>query len=328
MPVALTNLRTEAASVSSSRGPEPVRTEMQAERPGSSSRNDEVSGVIRVALPKGRMQAGVLDLLADAGIGVRLAERSYRPSLSWPGFQAKLLKPQNVVEMLQAGSRDVGFAGADWVAELEADLVELLDTGLDPVSVVAAAPRTLVAGGALPAGQPLVAASEYVRLAGEWIAGTALDATLVRSYGATEAFPPEDADVIVDNTATGATLRRNGLVVVDTLMRSSTRLYANRGALADSAKSEPIRDLAMLLKSVLEARSRVMLDLNVSEEAFDRVIGALPCMRKPTVARLHGESAYSVRAAVPRDGLPELLVRVRALGATDLVVAQPRQIVQ
>ena len=47
-----------------------------------------------------------------------------------------------------------------------------------------------------------------------------------------------------------------------------------------------------------------------------------------TVARLHGEAAYSVRAAVPREGLPELLVCVRGLGATDLVVAQPRQIVQ
>lgn len=299
------------------------------------------AAAIRLGLPKGRMQAGVLALLGDAGIGVRLAERSYRPSLAWPGFEAKLLKPQNVVEMLQAGSRDVGFAGADWVAEMEADLVELLDTGLDPVRVVAAAPSALAAGGALrtpwtrvggggkPAGRrSLVVASEYVRLSGAWIDRKALKASLVRSYGATEAFPPEDADVIVDNVATGATLRRNGLVVVDTLMRSSTRLYANRAALSDEAKAPGIRDFAMLLESVLEARNRVMLELNVSEDAFERVIAALPCMRRPTVARLHGEAAYSVRAAVPREGLPELLVRVRGLGATDLVVAQPRQIVQ
>lgn len=287
------------------------------------------AAAIRLGLPKGRMQAGVLALLGDAGIGVRIAERSYRPSLAWPGFEAKLLKPQNVVEMLQAGSRDVGFAGADWVAEMEADLVELLDTGLDPVRVVAAAPSALAAGGELQAvGRSLVVASEYVRLSGAWIDREALKASLVRSYGATEAFPPEDADVIVDNAATGATLRRNGLVVVDTLMRSSTRLYANRAALSDEAKAPRIRDFAMLLESVLEARNRVMLELNVSEDAFERVIAALPCMRRPTVARLHGEAAYSVRAAVPREGLPELLVRVRGLGATDLVVAQPRQIVQ
>lgn len=303
--------------MSSSRGVEPGRTTTGGPRGDAA---------VRVALPKGRMQAGVLALLLDAGIDVRLSERSYRPSLSWPGFEAKLLKPQNVVEMLQAGSRDVGFAGADWVAELEAGLVELVDTGLDLVSVVAAAPRRLARRQL--AGRRLVVASEYARLAREWIARTCPDATLVRSYGATEAFPPEDADVIVDNTATGATLRRHGLAVVDTLMRSSTRLYANSAALADGAKSGPIRNFATLLRSVLAARSRVMLDLNVSERDFERVVEALPCMRKPTVSRLHGEAAYSVRAAVPRDGLPELLVRVRELGATDLVVAQPRQIVQ
>ena len=52
--------------------------------------------------------------------------------------------------MLHAGSRDLGFAGADWVAELEADLVEVLDTGLDPVRLVAAAPAELLSDGQLP----------------------------------------------------------------------------------------------------------------------------------------------------------------------------------
>src|SRR6266568_8202414 len=168
----------------------------------------------RLGLPKGRMETGVLALLADAGIRVRPSARGYRPDVSLPGAEAKLLKPQNIVEMLALGSRDVGFAGADWVAELEADVVELLDTGLDPVQVVAAAPRAMLVDGHLPA-RHLVVASEYERLAQRWIAEHGLSAECVRSYGATEVFPPEDADVIVDNSATGATLEANGLVVVD-----------------------------------------------------------------------------------------------------------------
>ncbi len=275
------------------------------------------------------MQAGVLNLLSQAGVDVLLGERGYRPSLSLPGFDAKLLKARNVVEMLHAGSRDVGFAGADWVAELDADLVELLDTGLDPVQVAAAAPASLLdADGALPTNRRLVVASEYARLTEEWIADQPFDAAYARSYGATEVFPPEDADLIVDNVATGATLRENGLVVVATLMRSTTRLYANRDALADPARNGPVQDLTLLLASVLEARTRVMLELNVSADDFDGVVSALPCMREPTVSRLHGGDGYAVRAAVPRRGLPELLVSVKALGATDLVVSQPRQIVR
>lgn len=284
------------------------------------------AGQVRIGLPKGSMQAGVLALLADAGVDVRVGDRNYRPALSWPGFAAKLLKPQNVVEMLHAGSRDLGFAGADWVAELDADLVELLDTGLDPVQVVAAAPADLLVDGALPPGR-LVVASEYTRITHRWIASQPIDAVFVRSYGATEVFPPEDADLIVDNTATGSTLRANGLAIVDTLMRSSTRLYASRPALDDPARRAPIENLVLLLESVLEARRRVMLELNVAEADFERVVSILPCMREPTVSRLHGESAYAIRAAVPRTALPALLLDIKARGGTDLVVSEPQQIV-
>ncbi|WP_419861042.1 ATP phosphoribosyltransferase [Candidatus Palauibacter sp.] len=280
----------------------------------------------RLALPKGRMQAGVLDLLTAAGVRVDLGERRYRPSISVSGFSAKLLKPQNVVEMLHAGSRDVGFAGADWVAELDGTLVELLDTGLDPVRVVAAAPVSVAQRGLAP-GIPLTVASEYRRLTSRWIEARGLDATFVRSYGATEVFPPEDADVIVDNTATGATLEANGLEIVDEVMRSSTRFYANPRALDDARHRERIEDLVLVLESVIEARRRVMLELNVDAGGLDDLVAVLPCMRRPTVSRLHGDGGYAIRVAVPRDVLPTLIPLVKARGGTDLVVTAPGQIV-
>src|SRR5207248_1785049 len=230
------------------------------------------------------------------------------------------LKPQNIVEMLALGSRDLGFAGADWVAELEANVVELLDTGLDPVQVVAAAPQELLENGALPA-RAIVVASEYERLARRWIAARGLSAEFVRSYGATEVFPPEDADVIVDNTATGATLEANGLAVVDEVMRSSTRLYANPVALADPARRRRIDDLVMLLNSVLVARRRVMLEVNASAECLDAVVAVLPSMRRATVAPLFGNGGYAVKAAVPRDALPQVIPAVKAAGGTDVVVS-------
>ena len=55
------------------------------------------------------MQEGILRLMGEAGIGVRLSARGYRPAVSLPGVDAKILKPQNNVEMLAAGSRDVGL---------------------------------------------------------------------------------------------------------------------------------------------------------------------------------------------------------------------------
>ncbi len=281
---------------------------------------------VRLALPKGRMQAGVVALLTAAGIRLQGSERGYRPTLSLPGFATKILKPQSIIEMLQLGSRDIGFAGRDWVAELDARLEPLLDTGLDPVQLVAAAPAALLVDGGLP-NRPLVVASEYERLAKRWIASRGLDARFVRSYGATEVFPPDDADCIVDNTASGVTLRENNLVVLDELMQSSTQLYAHPAVLEDPPRRAAIERFVLLLRSVLEARRRVMVEVNVAAERLEAVVQALPCMREPTVAPLHGGGGYAVKAAVLREELAHVLPEISARGGTDIVVTDIAQIV-
>jgi len=273
------------------------------------------------------MQEGVLRLLGDAGISVSMPSRGYRPSLSLPNVEAKLLKPQSIIEMLDAGSRDLGFAGADWVVELSARVVEVFDTGMDLVRVVAAAPRSLLnADGTLP-NRPLVIASELERLSKRWIATRDRDDRFVRSYGATEVFPPEDADCIIDLVSSGATLEANNLQVVDELMRSSTRLYASEAAWADPAKRLAIEDFATLLRSVLDARLRVMVELNVNQSALDAVVRELPCMRQPTISPLHGGAGYAVKAAVAREIVPRLIPQLKALGGTDIVITNIAQVV-
>ena len=304
--------------------------------------------VLHLALPKGRMQEGVFALLADAGVRVSAGARGYRPAISLPNCEVKLLKPQNIVEMLDAGSRDVGFAGADWVAELGVNLVEVLDTGLDPVRLVAAAPEGLVVNASEVAGprdlrllpgqagrplrdclprRPLVVASEYEQLTRRWIASQGLDASFLRSYGATEVFPPEDADLIVDNSATGATLEANNLIVLDELMCSTTRLYVNPRAMDDLGRRRMVEHLVLLLQSVLEARRRVMLEVNVTPERLDALCAILPCMREPTVSPLHAAAGYAVKAAVPRAELAQVIPRIKAAGGTDIVVTALANIV-
>ncbi len=282
--------------------------------------------LLRLALPKGRMKDGVFDLFRDAGIDVRVGARGYRPTVSLDGVETKLLKPQNAIEMLAVGTRDVGFAGADWVAELDVELVELLDTGMDPVRLVAAAPSELVEKGWPPNG-PVRVASEYEQLTRAWMAKQPFDGQFVRSYGATEVFPPEDADCIVDNTATGATLVANQLDIVDELLTSSTRLYASPRAMEDVSRRGRIEDLVLLLSSVLAARSRVMVEVNVPASSLAAVLDVLPCMREPTISTLAGDSGFAVKVAAPRRELPRLIPAVRAAGGTDIVVTRLSQIV-
>lgn len=287
----------------------------------------ENDGIVKLALPKGRMQGRVLTLLGDAGLEVQLPDRGYRPRLSLGGFEAKILKPQNALEMLHSGTRDIGFGGADWVRELGVELVELLDLGFDPVRLVAAAPKDLARQDWSDGGRRLVVASEYERITRQWIAQKGLDASFVRSRGATEVFPPDDADLIVDVTQSGDTLRANGLEIVDEIMRSTTRLWANPRALESPAKRESIEHFVLLLRSVLDARGRVMLEVNVEKTRLEELVAVLPCMRRPTVALLGDESGYAVKVAAPRESLALLIPEIRRRGGSDIVVTEIARLV-
>ena len=206
------------------------------------SQSSDDSRVLRLGLPKGSMQQGVFSLLEEAGVRIKVGLRGYRPTLSLPGFEAKILKPQNIVEMLHAGSRDIGFAGADWVAELEvADLVELIDTGLDPVRLVAAAPAESVrrrgSARAPPCGGLRIPAPDR---AGSADGGsTPPGAILWRHRG----LPPRGRRLHRRQHRHRRDAAHNGLVIIDELMRSSTRLYANPGRTGRS-RATRVRSIA------------------------------------------------------------------------------------
>jgi len=231
--------------------------------------------------------------------------------------------------MLETGSRDLGFAGRDWVEELGADVVEVLDTELDPVRLVVAAPDAdILTKGVGAGGRKLIVASEYVGITEKWIAEKKMDATLFRAYGATESLPPEDADCIIDNTATGSTLKANGLHIIDTVMRSSTRMFASKAAMADPAKAARIESLRLLLQSVLDARARRMLTVNIPDSMLEAVIQLMPCMRAPTVMELKGTGGFhAVQAAVRTGELPALIPKLKELGAMDIIVQPIGQII-
>ncbi|MEM6326790.1 MAG: ATP phosphoribosyltransferase [Bacteroidota bacterium] len=282
--------------------------------------------MLKLVLPKGRIQTAVQTALAECGITLSGAERTYRPRVNVDGVEVKLLKSQNIPPLLALGQHDIGFAGADWVREQHADVVELLDLGFDPVRIVAAIPEDQD-WDAIRRQKRLIAVSEYRRLTTNWLTRLGTDFTFVRSYGATEVFPPEDADLVVDNTATGATLRANRLQIVETIMESTTRFYAYPAALDDPEKREAIENLLVLLRGVLASRERVLLEMNARPEALDAIVALLPAMKSPTVAKLHREDGFSVRAAVPMQTVRTLIPRLLAAGATDILELPIRKIV-
>jgi ATP phosphoribosyltransferase len=280
---------------------------------------------LRVLIPKGRIFDNVFRLFEDAGFPITMTDRTYRPRAAAEWLDMKIMKPQNVGELLELGSHDAGFTGIDWIKESGTDVEEVLDLGFDRVRIVAAVPQEL--DETVMRQKRLVVATEYMNLAGNWLAGRGYNYRLLRTYGATEVFPPDDADMIIDNTSTGQTLKDNGLRIVDTLLESSTRFVASGAAMADNEKRGRIEELAMLFKAVLDGREQVMLEMNLPKQDYERIAASLPAMCSPTVSPLYGGRGYAVKIAVKKNEIPDLIPRLKKLGAADIVEYDLRKVV-
>jgi ATP phosphoribosyltransferase len=286
---------------------------------------------LRILIPKGRIFDNVSRLFDEAGFPVYLADRTYRPVINADWLDAKIMKPQNVGELLELGSHDAGFTGMDWLRESGADVAEILDLGFDRVRIVAAVPaetaETIVSGGGVFKSKKIVVATEYCKLAENWLKSAGYRYRILRTYGATEVFPPDDADMIIDNTSSGQTLSDNGLKIIAVLLESSTCFVASKTAMDDPEKRGRIEELAMLFRAVLDGRSKVMLEMNISKECFAELVAGLPSMRSPTVAPLYGDAGFAVKIAVKKSEVSGLIPRLKKLGAADIVEYDLRKVV-
>ena len=287
---------------------------------------------LRVLLAKGRIYESVYELLSDVGISLKLAERTYFPSTNQDDLAFQVVKPQIASALLASNKADVGFSGKDWVYEngVQDEVEEIMDLGFDPVRIVAAIPNTVDFDALLK--KPVTIATEYQTLSKKWVDEKKIDGKIFRTWGTSEGFVQDNEDslaqILIDNTSTGSSLRANNLKIVDTLMTSSTRMYASKEALKDPAKKQKIMELKMLFESVLNARGRVMLEMNVAKDKFDDLIKALPSMKSPTVSPLFGDDGYAVKIAVKKSEVPTLLPKLQARGATDILEYALRKVVR
>ena len=280
---------------------------------------------MKMVIPKGRMFDSVVRLLNDSGIIFETNDRTYIPQIGDPEIEAKIMKPQNIAQLIELGSHDVGFIGYDWIVETGSRVVEIMDLKLDPVKIVAAVPSHLRKNQLK--NKKIIVASEYENISQKYLKEENYRYLLIRSYGATEAFPPQDADMIIDNTASGQTLNDHNLSVIANIMSSSTRFIANVRALNDSWKREKIEELKMLFTAVFNARDRIMLEMNVPPDKLEEVVRILPCMRAPTVSTLYKDIGFAVKVAVMKRETIKLIPLLKKIGATDILEYEFKKVI-
>ncbi|MBC7896444.1 MAG: ATP phosphoribosyltransferase [Cytophagaceae bacterium] len=282
--------------------------------------------MLRIALPnKGRLAEETRDLFGDAGLEIRsVGERALTARLG-DDFQALFVRAQDIPEFVGDGAADAGITGWDLVCESGRELDTLLDLTFGRCRLVVAVRdespirrvEDIVAGTRVATVFPK-ATQAYFATRGQRV-------EVVPVSGAAEVAPHLGiADVVVDLTSTGSTLRVNGLRELDTVLTSTARLIVSPNTMRGSeAKAGAVKELTAALESVLRARGQRYLMANVPKAAMARVKEVLPGLNGPTVIDImNGGEHAAVHAVVPAAGVYRTIAALKALGAEGILVTR------
>ncbi|MEW6592696.1 MAG: ATP phosphoribosyltransferase [Candidatus Hadarchaeota archaeon] len=277
---------------------------------------------VRLAIPnKGRLQEPAIRVLEGAGIGTvdRTARQLFAKTRD-PELELIFVRAQDIPSLVEKGAADMGITGLDLVLESGAKLAELLDFGFGSARMVVAAsersgiksPKDLKPG--------LKVATEFPNLARKYFSKKKVRAEISRISGSAEITPLiGTADVIVDLTSTGTTIKVHGLRVIESLFESTARLVANPRSL--KSKREKIERIKTALESVVRAKGKKLVMMNVPEKSLEKIKKVMPGMSGPTVSRVESaESMLAVQAVVAAELVDEVVQKVKKAGARDILV--------
>lgn len=286
-----------------------------------------ILGMLRLVIPKGSLERQTLALFEAADIRlVRGSDRDYHGSVDDPRIDRfSILRPQEIPRYVEDGFFDLGLTGLDWVMETGADVARVAElpyaksyVGAMVKIVLAVAESSGITEAAQIKPDSRIS-TEYPNLTRKLFEELGIPVKIFLSYGATEAKVPEIVDAIVDVTETGSTLRRHGMRIIHTLVESPTLLIANPAAYADPEKRKALEEVKILLMGAISASGRVLLKLNVTEAALDKVLSVLPALKAPTVSKLAEEGFYAIETVVEKKQVNLLIPTLKAAGASDLL---------
>ena len=291
--------------------------------------------MLSLVLPKGSLEKATLDLFDAADLTVlRASERDYHASIDDPRIdRVRILRPQEIPTYVERGLFDLGITGRDLITEAGAEVVSLGELQYskvtsNPARIVLAVPQDAPWQTVTDLPKGIRISTEYPELTRRFLDERGVKAVVIRSFGATEAKVPDIVDAIVDLTETGSSLRKNGLRILDTLLTSYTELISSSAAYADAGKRAAMKDIALLLGGVIQARRNVLLKLNVPAGKLAAVTTMLPAMSSPTITALASSDMNAVETVVPKRGVNTLIPALKAAGAQDILEIPISKIVE
>lgn len=185
---------------------------------------------IRIAVPnKGRVKLPTIDALASVGIMIMEQERIYISKTSDPRYEAIFARAKDIPIYVHYGAVDLGITGHDLILEREADVLELMDLEFGKATLVVAVPENspIIKVKDIPALTRV--ATEFPNITKKYFEKIGKQVEVLEVSGTAELAPKLGlAQMIVDITSTGETLRKNKLRIIGTIFDSTCRLACNK----------------------------------------------------------------------------------------------------
>jgi ATP phosphoribosyltransferase len=185
---------------------------------------------IRLAIPnKGRIKQPIMDALARAGIEILEENRAYISMTSDHRFEAIFARANDIPVYVNSGTVDLGITGHDLIQEREADILELLDMKIGKASLVVAVPETSPINTVNDVPSLTKVVTEFPNITRKYFEKLGKQVEVIEVSGTAELAPKLGlAEMIVDITSSGETLRKNKLKVIGTILESTSRLACNK----------------------------------------------------------------------------------------------------
>lgn len=279
---------------------------------------------ISLAIPnKGRLADPSVRLLGRAGLKIVSGSDRQLVATTWDGaVRILFVRAGDIPEFVEDGVVDAGITGHDLIAESGKDVQELLDLGFGQCRLVVAVHERQPARSLDELPNAVTVATSFPRLTRAHLETNGKTARVVPVSGATEAAPHIGvADVIVDLTASGSTLRTNDLIEVDEILASTARLVANRDAMADDAKRPLLDDLTFAVKTVVDAQPKRYLMMDAPVDKLEEIRKIVPGIAGPTIMDVAGNpDMKAVHVVVDEDEVHETMKKLAELGARGILI--------
>lgn len=283
---------------------------------------------LKIAVPnKGRLSEDVMDLLQRAGLTISKNERTLYATTQDGNYTVIFVRTQDIPSFVSDGVTDLGITGQDIIAETGVPVEDIMELNFGHCKMVIATKEESPANTVEELPDGIKIATSFPNIARKYFEKLGKKVHITEVSGATEVTPQLGlADVIVDITSSGSTLKNNKLKIIGNILQSKAAIIGRPGI--KNEQQVKINAFVRAIKSALDAEEKKYLMANLPKASLAKIKEFMPGVTSPTVTMLlDNDSEVAIHVVIEKKKVYENIEQLKQLGATGILIMTVDQMV-